>query len=47
MNKNNLPAWDLTDLYQNIKDAAIDEDLLSYKNFCKEFAEKYKGKLAG
>lgn len=43
---NNLPAWDLTELYKDIKDPKIERDLQEYKNFCISFAKKYKGKIS-
>lgn len=43
---NNLPAWDLADLYQGIDDPKISKDLLTYKNLNKKLAREYKGKLA-
>lgn len=42
----NLPAWDLTDFYQNINDPAIIRDLEKYKKLNASLAKKYKGKLA-
>lgn len=41
-----LPAWDLSDLYKSIKDPQIMMDIEKYRVSAKEFAEKYKGKLA-
>lgn len=41
-----LPAWDLSDLYQNINDNKINEDLECYKKSAITFAKKYKGKLS-
>lgn len=43
--RNNLPAWDLTDLYQGIDDPKINKDLQAYKNLNKKLAREYKGKL--
>ncbi len=43
---NNLPAWNLADLYQGIDDPKISKDLLTYKNLNKKLAREYKGKLA-
>lgn len=45
MKKENLPAWDLTDLYSGIDDPKINKDLEKYRKFCKNFARKYKGNL--
>ncbi len=42
-----LPAWDLSDLYSNIEDKKIKQDLQTYKEFCLNFAKKYQGKLEG
>ena len=44
--KNNLPAWDLSDLYTSISDKQIDKDLAEYKKSAEIFAKKYKGKIA-
>ena len=44
--RNNLPAWDLTDLYQGIDDPKIAKDLQTYKNLNKKLAREYKGKLS-
>ena len=44
--KNNLPAWDLSDLYKGINDKQIDKDLSAYKKSAADFAKKYKGKIA-
>ena len=44
--KNELPAWDLTDLYKSPKDKQIEKDLDLYKKSSLDFAKKYKGKLA-
>lgn len=46
MNQNNLPSWDLSDLYQNINDPKINIDLAQYQKNCLEFEAKYKGKIA-
>lgn len=46
MNNNNLPAWDLSDLYQGIDDERITRDMENYRDFCIDFANQYKGKLA-
>lgn len=45
MNKQQLPAWNLTDLYQGIDDPKIAAGLEKYRKFCKNFARKYKGNL--
>ena len=44
--KDELPAWDLSDLYKGIKDPQIKKDLAEYKQKAADFAKKYKGKLA-
>ena len=41
-----MPAWDLSDLYQGIKDPKIAADLETYRKMAVRFAKKYKGKLA-
>ena len=46
MNKS-APAWDLSDLYQSIKDPQITVDLEAYRAMALDFADRYKGKLAG
>lgn len=43
--KNNLPAWDLSDLYNGINDPKINEDLQKYQKMAEQFAADYKGKL--
>lgn len=43
--KNNLPAWDLSDLYSGINDPNIEKDLNTYKKNALSFQKKYKGKL--
>jgi len=45
--KNELLAWDLTDLYNGIDDKQINTDLETYKKSALSFAKKYKGKLEG
>ena len=42
---NNLPAWDLSDLYKGIDDKQINKDLNLYKKSALDFAKKYKGTL--
>ena len=44
--RNELPAWDLTDLYQGINDPKIEKDLAAYCNLNKKLARQYKGKLS-
>ncbi len=47
MSEEKLPGWDLSDLYKGIDDPRIDADFEKYRKFCRSFAKKYKGKLAG
>ena len=44
--QNNLPAWDLSDIYSGIDDEKIMTDMERYKKLNVELAERYKGKLA-
>lgn len=46
MSNNNLPAWDLTDLYADINDPKIQADLESYKKLNEKLSNDYKGKIA-
>lgn len=43
--KNNMPAWDLSDLYKNMDDPQIAKDLESYRKSAINFAKDYKGCL--
>lgn len=43
---NELPAWDLSDLYQGIEDPRIKEDLQKYRQNSSAFSKEYKGKLS-
>lgn len=43
--KNNIPAWNLTDLYKDIKDPQIQKDLETYRKSALKFAKDYKGRL--
>ncbi len=45
MTKNNLPGWDLSDLYDGINDPKINEDLQKYQKMTEQFAADYKGRL--
>lgn len=45
MKTQQLPAWNLTDLYQSITDPKIAAGLEKYRKFCKSFARRYKGRL--
>ena len=42
---NNLPAWDLSNLYKGINDPNIKKDLAAYKKNALTLNKKYKGKL--
>ena len=44
-NKNDLPLWDLSEIYKDIKDPMIKNDLKDIKNLSKEFLKKWKGKI--
>jgi len=44
-NKNNLPIWDLSEIYTDIKDPKIQNDLKNIRNLSKEFLKKWKGKI--
>lgn len=44
--KNNLPAWDLSDLYKGINDPKIAKDLEAYRKKALKFASAYKGRVA-
>ena len=44
-NKNNLPIWDLSEIYTDIEDPKIQNDLKNIRNFSKEFLKKWKGKI--
>lgn len=46
MEKNKLPSWDLTDLYNGIDDPKIEQDLQKYNQLATDFAKNYKGNLA-
>ena len=43
--KNNLPIWDLSEIYTDIKDPRIKKDLEDIRNFSKDFSKKWKGKI--
>ncbi len=45
-NKQTLPAWDLSDLYQGVNDPKINADMEEYRQSALTFADKYKGRLA-
>jgi len=44
--KNELPIWNLNDLYQSITDKKIDEDFKNIENECQKFCQKYQNKIA-
>jgi len=44
--KNKMPAWDLTDFYKGTDDPQIKKDLETYRKSAIKFAKDYKGKLA-
>lgn len=41
----NLPVWDLTDLYEGMDSKAYEEDLEKCKQYAESFEEKHAGKL--
>lgn len=43
--KQNLPAWDLTDLYSSPEAPEIEQDFARAEKLSKSFAESYQGKL--
>jgi len=43
--KNELPAWDLSDLYKSIDDCNIKTDIAKVKSLSASFATDYKGKV--
>ena len=44
-NKNELPAWDLSDLYKGIDDCNVQKDISKVKSLSASFASDYKGKV--
>lgn len=44
--KNNVPCWDLSDLYSSIKDPQIKSDLKGTVKAAQKFQIKYKGKIS-
>jgi oligoendopeptidase F len=44
--KNNMPAWDLSDLYKGMDDPEIEKDMETYRKNALKFAKKYKGRLS-
>ena len=45
MTKQNLPKWDLTEIYLNANDPKIDNDILEIKNSISKFVKKWRGKI--
>lgn len=45
MKNNNMPAWNLSDLYKSIDDPKIKKDLENYRKSALKFAKDYKGRL--
>lgn len=45
MKNNNMPAWDLSDLYKGMDDPQIKKDLETYRKSALKFAKDYKGRL--
>lgn len=45
-NRNELPGWDLSDLYHSPEDPRIEKDLAAYRRLNRTLAKTYKGKLA-
>lgn len=45
MKNNNMPAWNLSDLYKSIDDPQIKKDLETYRKSALKFAKDYKGRL--
>jgi len=43
----NLPTWDLSDLYDGPDDARIERDLLAARQQALDFEEQWRGRLAG
>ncbi len=43
--KNELPAWDLSDLYSGMDDPRIEKDLDGYKKLNQNLSRRYKGKI--
>ena len=44
-NQNKLPIWDLSEIYMDIKDPKIKNDLKDIRYFSEEFSKKWKGKI--
>ena len=46
LNLNDVPSWDLTDLYQDLADEKLEADLSSIVADAMTFEEEYKGQIA-
>jgi len=46
LNPNDVPSWDLTDLYQGLEDEKLEADLSSIVADAVAFEEEYKGQIA-
>ena len=44
-NKNDLPTWDLSEIYKGINDPKIKNDLNEIRKLSKAFKVKWKGKI--
>ena len=42
---NELPIWDLSEIYKNIKDPKISRDIKNIKKIANNFLKKWKGKI--
>ena len=45
LNPNDVPSWDLTDLYQGLSDEKLEADLSSIVTDAMAFEEEYKGQI--
>ena len=46
MTVDNLPQWNLSDLYNSIDDKQLEKDLKNLDKETLDFAKKYKGKIS-
>ncbi len=44
MTKQNLPKWDLSEIYRNLNDPQIDKDIIKIKNSISKFVKKMERK---
>ena len=44
---NQLPIWNLSEIYKDIKDPNIEKDIIELKILSDEFLTKWKGKIKG